>query len=231
MKMQLVSHRPYRYLTRLGALAALSMLAPGLAWAADAGDVIGDEDGLPKPRSDNDPRPPVAKPSGADAGVTAQAGIGGTQAYGRPGVMELGGSFGFNAASDYRSLSLTPTLGWFFVNNVEVSGLISVNNIKAGGESTTLLSALIEPSLHLPLTDAVFVFGGVGFGLQHADGPGTGFAVAPRLGMNLMVGRSGVFTPAFNFNYSTTDAVQTSQGTLLAVSMSYGLNAGYTVMW
>jgi hypothetical protein len=58
-----------------------------------------------------------------------------------------------------------------------------------------------------------------------------GFAVAPRLGLNMMVGRSGIFTPAFNFNYSTTDAVQTNQGTLLAVNVSYGLNAGYTVMW
>ena len=214
----------------LAVVAALS-LAPCLAFAADAGDVIGDGDGLPKPQSDHDPRPPVAKPQGADAGVTAQAGIGGTQAYGRPGVLELGGSFGFTAATDFRSLSLTPSLGWFFVDNVEASALLGVTNVKAGGHTSTLLSALLEPSLHLPLSESLFVFGGVGFGMQHSEGPGTGFAIAPRLGLNMMVGRSGVFTPSLNFNYSTTDAVQTSQGTLLAVNMSYGLNAGYTVMW
>lgn len=213
------------------AVAATMTLSLPVAAAADAGKVLGDDEGLPKPQSDHDPRPPVARAEGTDAGVTSQAGIGGTQAYGRPGVMELGGSFGLNAASDYRALSLTPSIGWFFVDNVEVSALLSVNSIKTGGETTTLLSALIEPSLHLPLNNALFLFGGVGFGMQHAEGPGTGFAVAPRIGLNMMVGRSGVFTPALNFNYSTTDAVQTSQGTLLAVSMSYGLNAGYTVMW
>lgn len=215
----------------LAALAALAAFVPTLASAKDAGDIVGDDDGLPKPQSDHDPRPPVAKPDGADAGVTEQAGIGGTQAYGRPGVLELGGSFGINAASDYRSVNITPTLGWFFVDNMELSGLLSVNNIDAGGESSTLLSLLVEPSMHLPLNNAAFIFGGLGLGVQHAEGPGTGFAVAPRLGMNLMVGRSGVFTPALTMTYSTTDAVQTSQGTLLAVSMSYGLNAGYTVMW
>ena len=163
--------------------------------------------------------------------VTNQAGIGGTQAYGRPGVLELGGSFGFNAAADYRAISITPSIGWFFVDNLELSGLLTINNIKVGSASSTLFSALVEPSMHLPLNNALFVFGGLGLGVQHADGPGTGFAVVPRLGLNMMVGRSGVFTPALTFGYSTTDAIQTNQGTLLAVSTTYGLNAGYTVMW
>jgi hypothetical protein len=215
----------------LALAAGWVLLMPLPALAGDAGDLVGNDDALPKPQSDNDPRPKVARPEGTDAGVTAQAGIGGTQAYGRPGVLELGGSFGINAADDYRSINITPSIGWFFVDNIELTALLSINNIEAGGKSATLFSALLEPSLHLPLSDALFVFGGVGFGMQYADDPGTGFAVAPRLGLNMMVGRSGIFTPALNFNYSTTDAVQTSQGTLLAVSMSCGLNAGYTVMW
>lgn len=215
----------------LAVAAGWAILLPLQVLAADAGDRVGNGEALPKPQSDNDPRPRVARPVVTDAGVTSQAGIGGTQAYGRTGVLELGGSFGLNAADDYRAINITPTIGWFFIDNVELSALLSINNIDTGGKTSTLFSALLEPSLHLPLSDALFVFGGLGFGVQYADDPGTGFAVAPRLGLNMMVGRSGVFTPAFNFNYSTTDAVQTNQGTILAVAFSYGLNAGYTVMW
>lgn len=46
-----------------------------------------------------------------------------------------------------------------------------------------------------------------------------------------MVGRSGVFTPAATFVYSTSGAVETPQGTLLTASTSLGINLGYTVMW
>jgi hypothetical protein len=60
---------------------------------------------------------------------------------------------------------------------------------------------------------------------------GAGFALAPRLGANVMVGRSGVFTPAITFVYSTSGAVETAQGTLLTASTSLGINLGYTVMW
>src|SRR5687768_4626344 len=56
---------------------------------------------LPPPRSDNDPNPQVPSPTVPSTGVTSQAGIGGTQAYARAGVLELGGSGGFAAASNY----------------------------------------------------------------------------------------------------------------------------------
>lgn len=46
-----------------------------------------------------------------------------------------------------------------------------------------------------------------------------------------LVGRSGILTPAFQVMSSTTDAIPTSQGTLLALALSYGFNIGYTVMW
>src|SRR5207245_86326 len=53
---------------------------------------------LPPPRSSHDPQPPVPAPTVPETGVTKQAGVGGTQAYARAGVLELGGSGGFAAA-------------------------------------------------------------------------------------------------------------------------------------
>lgn len=190
---------------------------------------------LPPPRSENDAQPPVAAPVLPAGGLVQQAGVGGTTAYGRPGVLELGGSVGFTIAGDLTQVSISPTIGWFFTDNLELSAILSFNyaNTSTNGVSTSASSfnLLAEPSYHLPLTRTLFAFAGVGMGLAYADGPGAGFALAPRLGMNVMVGRSGVFTPALQFVYSTSDVIQTPQGTLIAGNTSFGFNAGYTVMW
>jgi hypothetical protein len=186
---------------------------------------------LPPPRSYKEPAPPVAAPAVPDTGVTEQAGIGGTQAYGRAGVLELGGSMGFARASDFTQLTVSPSVGWFFMDNVQISGIVGFNYINAGGRDSTYMTVLAEPSFHIPFTRSLFGFFGIGAGLGYAQGPGAGLAVAPRIGMNIMVGRSGILTPALQLVYSTTEAVQTPQGTLLAVSTSFGANVGYTVMW
>ena len=54
-----------------------------------------------------------------------QAGVGGTTAYGRAGVLELGGNIGFNVASGQTTLSISPTIGWFFADNLQISGIFS----------------------------------------------------------------------------------------------------------
>ena len=57
-----------------------------------------------------------------------------------------------------------------------------------------------------------------------------GFALAPRLGMNLLLGRSGILTPALFFNYTAGGTSQVGNRVLLEVAPSYGLQIGYTVM-
>lgn len=77
-----------------------------------------------------------------------------------------------------------------------------------GNRSSTNFTLLAEPSFH-----------------------NLGLALAPRIGTNILVGRSGVFTPALQLAYTTNRAVQTPQGVLLAVDASIAFTAGYTVMW
>lgn len=209
-----------------------------------------DPNSLPAPQSDNDMAPPVAAPSVAAQGVTEQAGVGGTQAYGRAGVLELGGFFNLTSATNFLSVGLNPTIGWFFMDNVEISAILGVNYSKQTrvipatattpqsetDSSATALMLLAEPSFHVPFSQHVFGFLGVGFGVSSqqndpGEDAGTGFAIAPRLGMNVMVGRSGIFTPALTGIFQTSDAISTPQGTVLAVNSSLGINAGYTVMW
>jgi hypothetical protein len=201
---------------------------------------------LPPPRSDNDPAPPPPAPTVASTGVTEQAGIGGTQAYARAGVLELGGFANLTSATDYLSIGFSPTIGWFFMDNFELSAIVSINHVSQTVAEVelqqTLVMLLAEPSVHIPFSESVYGFLGLGFGIasqsSDSDDPnvttedaGAGFAFAPRLGINVMVGRSGIFTPALQGLYQTTEAVSTPQGGVVAVKSSFGVQAGYTVMW
>lgn len=187
---------------------------------------------LPQPTSDNDPVPAPASPGTPEGRIVSQAGIGGSVAYGRAGVLELGGSAGFTAATDYQTVRVAPSIGWFLADNLQISAILSLESAKVGDEaSRTLFTGLIEPSYHMPFSKTAFGFLGVGAGLGYVEGPGAGFAIAPRIGANLLVGRSGIITPALFFQYTTHEATTTPEGTVLAVSSAYGMQLGYTVMW
>lgn len=157
-------------------------------------------------------------------------------AYGRAGVVELGGAASFATASDYTQFSLRPSVGWFFTNNLELSAILGINYLKVEDEagnsnSATTWSLLAEPSYHLPLSSTMWAFLGIGAGVSHVADD-TGFALAPRLGMNFLVGRSGILTPALLLQYTTTEAVEAGNGqTLVGVSTTFGVSVGYTVMW
>lgn len=186
---------------------------------------------LPQSQSDHDEQPAVASPQLPSGGLVSQAGVGGVVGYGRAGVLELGGSAGFQFATDYRSMNFSPTIGWFLGDNLELSAIASVANIKTGDNSATVWSGLLEPSYHLPFNRSIFGFLGLGVGASYVSKLGTGLALAPRLGMNLLVGRSGVLTPSISYQYTSQDAMTSDNTTLIAVSSSTRFNVGYTAMW
>jgi hypothetical protein len=196
------------------------------------------EENLPESTSDADPQPPVASP-GVDlppGGVVEQAGVGGVVGYGRAGVLELGGSAGLMIASEFRNVNVSPTIGWFVADNLELSAILGVSNIKAGDEDATVWSALLEPSYHVPFNRTTFGFMGLGIGAAYVSELGAGLAVAPRIGANVLVGRSGVLTPSLSYEYTTHDVDSTTTGdmqdiTLVAVSSALRVNIGYTAMW
>lgn len=233
----MIKRAAFSLMTRVGGAVALVTLQVGGAWAQEAQGQIQLGNGtpaqaLPAPQSANDPQPLAPSPSVANPeGITKQAGVGGTQAYGRIGVLELGGSAGIQASDGFTSVNISPSIGWFVVDNLQLSAIIGFNYASVQDQgSKTFFKAVIEPSYHLPFNNYVFGFFGVGFGGAY-NGKDFGFDLAPRLGANFLVGRSGILTPAFVMDYSTSNVVNTSQGTLLAVKAAYGLNVGYTVMW
>ena len=194
------------------------------------------KEALPAPQSDNDTAPPVAKPELPPGGFVEQAGTGGVVGYGRPGVLELGGSAGLMIAPDFRNVNISPSIGWFVAENLELSAILGVSNVKARAEQATVWSALIEPSYHLPFNRTTFGFMGLGIGAAYVSQLGAGLAIAPRIGANVLVGRSGILTPSLSYEYTTHNVDSNPTGemqnvTLLAVSSALRVNVGYTAMW
>jgi hypothetical protein len=233
----------------LSTLLGAALMVPALAYAQsepDADDADGTDPGtvsedtararpndgsLPPSRSDDDPYPKVATPGTPAETVIHQAGVGGTTGYGRAGVLELGGSAGIVASNDLTSISIAPSLGWFVADNLQLTGMLDYTYAKAGDSSASAVSLLAEPSYHLPFNRSTFGFLGLGVGAAWVEGPGLGLALAPRVGANFLVGRSGILTPSLSYQYTTHDTMETDEGVFLAVSSALRANIGYTVMW
>ena len=181
------------------------------------------------------PTPAPVTPAAPSGGLVSQAGVGGPVGYGSRGVLELGGSAGLTIATDMRNINVAPQIGWFVADNLQLSALLNLAYIDLGnGGASTLASALAEPSYHMPFNGHVFGFLGVGVGGSYISDLGGGFAVAPRIGTNVLVGRSGILTPSLSWQYTTHDVdVDAAEGdtAVLAVSSALRVNIGYTVMW
>lgn len=186
---------------------------------------------LPPPESTDEPRPPVALPSPPPEGIVRQAGVGGPTGYGRAGVLELGGFAGLTAASGFLATNVNPTIGWFFADNMQISAILGISHVRTEGDTATMVSLLAEPSYHLPFNRSVFGFLGLGLGAAYAKDPGFGFAMAPRIGANIMVGRSGVLTPSLSYQYNSHETQEMEGNNYVVMSTALAANIGYTVMW
>lgn len=79
---------------------------------------------------------------------------------------------------------------------------------------------MVEPSYHLPFSDRLFAFAGLGIGLNYAEDPGVDLLFRPRLGLDVLVGRSGILKPAAFMDVGVNDGLSAG-----------GFEAGFTVMW
>jgi hypothetical protein len=163
--------------------------------------------------------------------LVEQAGVGGSKTYGHAGVVEIGGSAAFTGASNFTQISINPRVGYFLMDNIEISGILGLNHMSAPNFGNTMISLMVEPSAHVPMTHTMFGFAGLGVGPSYAEEGGLGVTVAPRLGLNFLVGRSGIVTPALHVQYNTQDAATTPMGTVVDTSTSYGLGVDFSILY
>jgi hypothetical protein len=144
--------------------------------------------------------------------------------YGKQGTLELGGSVAIGWTSETFNLDVSPSVGYFVVDRVELSTLLRISYASQEddtGERTSLKGGALvfEPSYHLPLGEELFLLSGLGVGVGH-DGDNFDFEIIPRLGLNIGVGLVGVLTPALRVPVAI-DADGTTVG--------MGFEIGYSV--
>jgi hypothetical protein len=182
------------------------------------------------------PTPEIPNPA---EDVRTYAGVGSKTAYSEVGVAEAGGSLAFSASQGTMSFSADPTIGYFLFDNVELSGTLGIRHINLEDETSNVFSLVAEPSLHFPINDGLFWFGGIGLGAALTDTSDTdsnvGFAFAPRTGIQILMGRSGLLNLGGRYSavFSNVDAQVTPVGgeTVVAFVNTFDIQAGYTVMF
>ena len=183
------------------------------------------------------PAPEIPNPA---EDVRTYAGVGSDMAYSEKGVGEFGGSMSLALADGLFNASADPTLGYFLWDNLELSGVIGVRHLAVEGESADQLSLMAEPSVHLPINDGLFWVGGVGVGPAVMDTSATkldsGLALAPRTGVQILLGRSGLLNLGGRYSAVFSDVETNTSGpfegeALLGFRNTFELQGGYTVMF
>jgi hypothetical protein len=213
----------------MGFLAIFFLLVPMEVFSAELEDA---------------PIPPKIE-AGKRAEMKRQAGIGSEHAYASAGVVEAGGAVTYSSSESRTTAGLTPSMGYFFADNFQVSALTNFtytrlkeeatkegDDVETVGEDTTNSgSVVLEPSAHMPLTRQQFVFGGIGVGAYFAKDQDTGFAVAPRVGLKNLVGRSGMLSVAVQGVYAIdSQENEDVEGTVITVEDGANLAFGYSVL-
>jgi hypothetical protein len=117
--------------------------------------------------------------------------------------------------------------------------VLSVRHTGISGANANQLALVAEPSLHFPINDGVFLFGGIGLGVALYDTSATsldtGLDIAPRAGAQLLLGRSRLLNLAVRYSavLSSLDGnVDIGGGqTVLAFQNQLDLLGGYTIMF
>lgn len=178
----------------------------------------------PHMQADERPEPPGSEQVDAlrdreNTPVVTGAGVGSDVAYASRGVVELGGALAITSQSDTFTMRLTPLLGYFFIDNLELTLFPELTVVNVDDETDVTVGGALEPSYHLPFNDRLFGFVGLGLGVRYAKDPGVDLFLRPRLGMDFMVGRSGILKPALFLDVGTHDGLTAGGG-----------EVGFTVM-
>lgn len=161
--------------------------------------------------------------------VIEQVGVGGPTAFASAGVFEVGGSGALIASPDYIMAKFAPTVGLFIYDGIQLAYMHEVygGTATAGVGVTTF--AVLDVTVHLRMNDRLLGFAGLGPGLSH-NGETLGVGGKARCGLDILVGRSGIFRPAAFFAL-TSNRIVDLRGTLTDSEWQYGLDLAYAAMF
>jgi len=167
--------------------------------------------------------------SEAELDVVEQAGVGGPVAYASAGVLEVGGSGSIFAADGFIGLRMAPFVTWFAFDGVGLSYIHEIYGGSQEGDASFGMILHIELSLHLRVSDRVLIALGLAPGLLYntTDWGATGRI---RAGVDVLVGRSGVFHPLFYFIGGSQPLLAQVDG-VPETRWGYGVEISYGAMF
>jgi hypothetical protein len=142
-----------------------------------------------------------------------------TVPYASAGSMEAGAWAGMAASNASIQGQAGAVFGWFFAGRLELSALLGLDYVHPGGGEVSA-SLLLEPSVHVPFGSSVLGFTGLGGGTTLSSS-GFGFALSQRVGVNVILGRNAVLTPALVVLYTTNAPAMTSLGGTVGYSFAW----------
>jgi hypothetical protein len=152
--------------------------------------------------------------------------------YAQRNVLELGGAVSFIRANAFTQVGVTPTFGWFVMDYVQLSILPSVDYVKTfNSPAKGRYSGSIEPSFHISIAGPVFWFFGAGVGFAYEKDTGAGLAIAPRSGLNILIGGNGILKIAFAYVFTATKRTAIEDGSTEPHTSTFGLQMGCSVAW
>lgn len=209
-----------------------------LSYAQNSGQP-NDRSGLPgvkendRAGADDTPTPPGGPPPDVrvpnEVEVAKNAGVGSDLAYASRSVVEMGGVLALRHQSETTQFRVAPSIGYFFADNLQLTLFpdLTITRIGAddgdageGAQTDWSVGAVLEPSYHMPFNDRLLAFVGLGVGLNFAEDPTVDLLFRPRLGLDVLAGRSGILKPAAFMDVGLADGLAAG-----------GLEAGYTIMW
>lgn len=182
-----------------------------------------------KQAAESEPNEALRAKEGATTALPSVAGRP-VRRYAESQVLELGGAVSFTSSPSLTQIAVLPSFGWFFVDYVQLSVLPGVQYAKTHDTGWHgRFSLLAEPSFHIPVVGPLFVFFGAGMGGVYDQETGGGLAVAPRAGINLLIGGSGVLTGAYSYVYTANE--RPAAGETDPHTRAHTLQFGFSVAW
>jgi len=181
-----------------------------------------------------DPTPPVPRPfqrPGAKptVDVIEQAGVGGPTAFGSAGVLEVGGSGALLISEHFVAARFAPTAGLFIYDGVQLSYMHELYGTSTDVADSFATTMIVDVSLHVPLGDRLLGFIGAGPGVLYRDAQ-IGFGGKARAGIDVLIGRSGLFRPALFMTAMSIPLIDL-QGHPTSSHWHSGMEIGYAVLF
>lgn len=181
-----------------------------------------------------DPTPPVPtllqRPDPKPAiDVIEQVGVGGPVAFGSAGVFEVGGSGALIASRDFVMAKFAPSVGLFIYDGIQLAYTHELYGGTATHDVGIASFSVLDLGVHLRINDRLLGFVAAGPGISY-NGETFGVGGKGRVGLDVLVGRSGLFRPAAFFT-ATTNPVVDLRGSLTNSEWNFGLELAYAAMF